>query len=244
MRRRDDEQVRSRPRRTLTVGLTMMGAVATAGACTAPRMVVPKDVAGTSEEIVITDRSAMSGALADESFTMGPYKVVDVSRKWNSSSGFSVPNYSSDNTKGGYTFGLTVPQGAAGYKGQCATYLDSKSTSVLGIDIGNQNASVLCECSGAGTVSLTLTAGTTAKYTGKLAGRGDALSVDGIYDQETGASTGKPAGYQVRGQRPVGAVEVVGKGRVWLARTLEPAARADLACIFAGLLLYKPPQEL
>jgi len=47
----------------------------------------------------------------------------------------------------------------------------------------------------------------------------------------------------VRGPQPVGAVEVAGKGRVWLNRALEPAARADMACLFAGLLLYQAPRK-
>jgi hypothetical protein len=46
----------------------------------------------------------------------------------------------------------------------------------------------------------------------------------------------------VHGSDPVGAVEVAGKGRVWLSKSLDPAARADVACLFAGLLLYKEPQ--
>src|SRR4051794_29736525 len=57
-----------------------------ATACAPVRMAVPSDVGSASDEIPISDRSSMSGALVDESFKMGPYKVVDVSRKWNSSS--------------------------------------------------------------------------------------------------------------------------------------------------------------
>ena len=41
----------------------------------------------------------------------------------------------------------------------------------------------------------------------------------------------------------VSAVEVAGKGRVWLNKSLDADARADLACLFAGLLLYQPPQS-
>src|SRR5580765_2860419 len=93
-----------------------------AGACTSARMAVPKDVGGASDEIAITDRSGMSGALVNESFTMGPYKVTDVDRKWNSSGTSTIAGVSSSEAKGGFTFGLKMADGE--YKGTCASHLD------------------------------------------------------------------------------------------------------------------------
>ena len=47
-----------------------------------------------------------------------------------------------------------------------------------------------------------------------------------------------------RGPAAVGAVEVLHPGRIWLARALDNDGRSDLACLFAGLMLYKPPRDL
>jgi len=112
-----------------------------AGSSTTARMAVPKDVGTASDEIIISERSGMSGALANESFKMGSYQVVDVNRKWNSSSGASVAGFSKSTTTGGYTFGLKAAGGE--YKGTCASQLDEKATGFLGGSFGKQNVSVL-----------------------------------------------------------------------------------------------------
>ena len=215
--------------------------VLAAGACTSARMAVPKDVGGASDEIAITDRSGMSGALVNESFTMGPFKVVDVSRKWNSSSTSTIVGLSSSEAKGGYTFGLKAAEGE--YKGTCASHLDEKSTGFLGGTLGTQNFNVVCECSGASQANFSLNADTTSHYKGTVLARNANYMIEGIYTDDKGSSSSKPLGYQVRGPSDtVAAVEVTGKGRVWLSKSLEPAARGDVACLFAGLLLYQPPQ--
>ncbi len=230
-------------RSTLVSGWLYFGSLAVvfgAGACTAAHMAVPKDVGGASDEITITDRSGMSGALANESFTMGPYKVADVSRKWNSSSTSTIVGLSSSEAKGGYTFGLKATDGE--YKGTCASHLDEKSTGFLGGTLGTQNFNVVCECSGASQANFSINADTTSHYKGTVLAHNANYMIEGIYTDEKGSSSSKPLGYQVRGPSDaVAAVEVTGKGRVWLAKSLEAGARGDVACLFAGLLLYQPP---
>jgi hypothetical protein len=203
-------------------------------------MAVPKDVGAASDEIVVSDRSAMSGALVDESFKMGPYQVVNVDRKWNSSSTTSVLGMSAGNTQGGYAFGFTATEGK--FAGTCASYLDEKSTSLLGVTLGKQNFNVICECAGPSKASLSMSADTTSHYRGTMSAHGASYAVEGVYTDEKGSSISKPVGYHVHGSDPVGAVEVLGKGRVWLNRTLDAGTRADVACLFAGLLLYQAPQ--
>ena len=95
---------------SVTVLVSLFVFVAAAG-CTPARMAVPKDIGSASDEIVISERSGMSGMLADESFKIGAYQVTDVNRKWTSSSGSSIAGFSSDSTTGGYSFGLKQPQG-------------------------------------------------------------------------------------------------------------------------------------
>jgi len=209
--------------------------------CAAQRMAVPQDVGKTSDEIVISDRSAMSGALVDESFTMGPYRVTDVSRKWDSTSSSSVAGVSSTDAKGGFTFGVKAPQGEL--KGTCASHQAGKSVGFLGGSLGSQSYDVVCACGGATQATFTISADTTAHYKGTVTAGSTSYAIAGVYTDEKGSSSGKPIGYEVRGTDPVGAVEVSGKGRVWLSKSLDPGARADVACLFAGLLLYKEPSS-
>jgi hypothetical protein len=231
------------PGRSATLSLTLL-ILGGAAACAPARMAVPKEVGGVSDEIVISDRSAMSGALVDESFKMGPYQVVDVNRKWTSSSTTTIAGFSSGAVEGGYTFGLKSGDGAGAgaYKGQCASQLDEKTTGFLGGTLGTQKFKVLCECAGPAQASFTMDADTTSHYQGSVTARSASYKIEGIYTDEKGSSTSTPVGYHVHGADPAGAVEVTGKGRVWLNKSLDPGARADLACLFAGLLLYKPPQ--
>jgi hypothetical protein len=213
-----------------------------AGACAPARMAVPPDIGTASDEIDIADRSSMSGALVNESFKMGPYQVVNVDRKWESSSKSSFLGLSSGSSRGGYAFALKAPEG--NYQGQCASELDEKAVGVLGVSVGNDNYLVHCACSGASKVSLMMNADNASHYRGTVtAPDGSSYQLAGIYTDEKGSAVSHPIGFDIRGAGPVGAVEVVGKGRVWMNRSLAPAVRADLACLFAGLLLYQPPRK-
>jgi hypothetical protein len=46
----------------------------------------------------------------------------------------------------------------------------------------------------------------------------------------------------VDGDGFVGAVDTLHPGHVWLDKTVEGPRRAQLTCLFAGLLLYVPKQ--
>jgi hypothetical protein len=62
----------------VVAGCVLMG-------CTTARMAVPPEIAKGTEEVLATERSAMSGALPDESFKLGQFAIEDVDRNWNSS---------------------------------------------------------------------------------------------------------------------------------------------------------------
>jgi hypothetical protein len=233
--------MRRAQRKVLVTSIVLLAAMT--GACAPERMAVPTDVGEVSEEIVISKRSSILGALVDESFQMGPYQVVDVHRQGNSTRNTSIAGFSTvfsfTHTTGGYAFGLQAPTGE--YKGQCASQVDEKAVGFLGGELVQQNVHVLCDCNGASQVRFRISADASSPYRGTVHARGARYAIEGIYTLENGFSSSRPTGYQVRGPAPVGAVEVLGKGRVWLNRTLDPGARADLACLFAGLLLYWPP---
>jgi hypothetical protein len=225
-----------RLRASVAQGLVGLVMAASAG-CAPTRMAVPKAVGAASDEIVIADRSSMSGALVDESFKMGPYQVTDVDRKWTSSGG----GFFSNATKAGYAFALKAPEGT--YKGTCASIVDETSVGMFGGTFSSQKYDVKCECAGAAQANFEMKSDTTSQYRGKVNARNTTFDIEGVYSDEKGSSSSTAIGYYVHGGDAVGAVEVVGKGRVWLAKGLDAGTRADVACLFAGLLLHKPPSE-
>lgn len=219
----------------LGAGLCLVG-------CGGPTMTVPADIAGASDQIPITERSSFSGALADESFVMGDFEIKDVDRDWNSTSSSGIAGYSSSDTAGGYSYKF-VAEGEE-ITGTCVTAVDKKGASVAGIEIGSQNASVGCECASSDPKTvLRMASKHEGEYGGELTTSATSYNVKAIYDRDGGFSDGKPSGYRVDGDGPVGAVDVLKPGKVWLGKQLEVTERRELACIFAGLLLYEPPKD-
>jgi len=211
--------------------------------CATPHMAVPPEMLQVAEELPVVDRSAMSGALVNESFKMGPYQIADVDRKWNSTSSTSIGPYASADTTGGYTFALKASDGGE-YKGECASRKDSKQVSALGGTFGQQKYEILCHCAGATQASFTMKADDgSAKFQGTLQSSQASYTLSGVYANDKGGTTSDPLGYDVRGTEPLGAVETTGKGRVWMSRSLRAPVREETACLFAGLLLYKAPQK-
>jgi hypothetical protein len=108
-----------------------LGLVAvTAAGCAGPRMVPPPDVSQDSEVLDVADRSAMSGALVNESFKLGSLAVSDVDRDWNKKSGFAVAGFSSATTTTGYTFKLKGP--GVAWEGSCASSAENKGVALMG----------------------------------------------------------------------------------------------------------------
>jgi len=214
--------------------------LAAATGCGAQTMSVPQDVVKSSQELQVADRSSWSGALADESFKLGPYEVADVDRDWNSGSGFGVSGFSSEHIAGGYSFQLK--EAGAAMKGVCATEQTDKSLSLgSGMSLGKQTAKVACTCGDDADVLLQTSTGD--EYGGTLNTSGGGYQIKAIYERDGALSDGTPAGYRVDGEGPVGAVEVLKPGRAWIGKQIEGPERKQLACIFAGLMLYMPPKE-
>jgi hypothetical protein len=227
------------------VGIVLMVAAGFLGSCsTTSHMVVPTDVSGVSDVIAATDRSLWSGSLADETFTLGPYKVTDVDRDWNISNengvSVSVFNFSSGKTEGGYAYGFKTSGGQM--SGQCLTEAKDTSLVVSGIDFRSRVAKLSCICGSGGTevARVVVQADIMESYTGTLITKDQQYTIESIDEREGGLSSG-PTGYRVDSDQPAGAVEVLNPGRIWLARNLKEPQQAKLACTFAGLMLYLPP---
>ena len=225
--------------------LTVIGFL---GSCsTTSQMVVPADVSGALDVIAATDRSLWSGALADETFTLGPYQVTDVDRDWDSSNSGSVSvaefNFSSGKTEGGYAYRFKTSGGRM--SGHCLTEAKDNSFSLNSVDFQSRVAKLSCICNHSETevARVILQADITAGYSGTLTTSDQQYRMESINEREGGFGSGDPTGYRVDGNQPTGAVEVLNPGRIWLARNLKDPQRARLACTFAGLLLYLPPTD-
>jgi hypothetical protein len=227
------------------LALTLAG-WACAETAAATRMAVPDEIRASSDLIAIerlTPPPGTPGAAPTESFTMGPYRVSRVNRDWQGASDSSVTGYGVGQGSGGYAFIFRGREGA--YSGQCATVASVAAPDAEGGVTMPSASNVLCECNGTAPSSTLIGLDASAHRHGTINARGLSYQIDGIYARVEGAADATLVGYEVRDARarPSGAVEIVGPGRVWLNRSLDAAARADLACVFAGLLLYKPPAE-
>jgi hypothetical protein len=228
---------------SLTYRGIALGVALGTGAC-GWNMVQPTDVVQVSEELPIKDRSSWQGALVDESFKLGAYQVSDVDRKWNSTQSSSFLGFEASRMKGGYSYGLVSAAGKL--KGECATEEREKGQNLGGgAEFSNLIAKLGCRCSDDnGAVTLTLEGSTSEQYKGAITGPDVAYSISAITERSKGWASHDPLGYRIDApSAPVGAVDLKMPGRVWISKTLESSAREQVACLFAGLLLYQPAKD-
>jgi len=210
--------------------------------CTAPTMVVPPDVAPATDPVAVQGRSSASGMFVNEDFTIGEYGVANVSRGAKSKSRFGAFGGFTSSEESGYSFDLK--QGPQTLHGECVAEASAGGVSLGSLTVSNEKKKLACACGNeaAPVASVVMQASTADNhYGGTLKAHDAAYDVKAIYDRAGGLSDGNPAGYRVDGQGAVqGAVDVLGPGRVWLAKGLTGDKRTDVTCVFAGLLLFKP----
>jgi hypothetical protein len=210
--------------------------------CAGPKMQVPHDVAGRSEVFEATDRSRMSGALADESFVLGPYAVKDVDRKWDSGAGVTIANVSHSKSQGGYTYKFEGR--GAKLSGHCVT--EDKDTGVGlggGFAMEFAYAKLACSCDGGPKQAHVEVTNDEGKLGGSMNTSTADYKVAPIHQTDDGHTMGSPLGYRMDGASGLGAAEVAYPGRVWLDKKLGDTEKAEVACIFVGLMLYKPKEK-
>jgi hypothetical protein len=212
--------------------LPLLSSVSVLG-CATPRMAPPADIAGASEILTVSDRSRASGALVNEGFKLGNYEVVDVDRKWTSTEGSGVGPWAKETKTTGFSFALAA--GGKKLPGKCSSV--TKSQGFGGFNWGSVR--IACACEGeAGKAELVLA---DASRTMKVGDK--EYKVEPINAVEGGGTQSNPTGFRVDGDEPLGAVEVVHPGQIWLKKGLDDATRANTTCAFAGLMLYKAPSE-
>jgi hypothetical protein len=217
-----------------------------AAGCAGPRMVAPADVAKGSQILEVTDRSAMTGSLANESFKLGSFDVSDVDRDWNKKSSFSVVGYSDATTTTGYSYKLKA--GGAAWDGSCASSASEQGVRVLGGSVDWGKTRITCECKQAGaTASVVLNSNSpdSEKNAAGVLTVGDSkYKVSAVNETDSTNLTSGAVGFRYDGQDgAMGAVEVMRPGRVWLKTGLPEPLRLPVACVSAGLMLYQPPSD-
>jgi hypothetical protein len=220
----------------LRLGLGALGL--TLVACAGPRMAAPADVSSSSEVLAVSDRSQASGALVNEGFKLGPYEIADVDRKWDSSSGVSVGPWGKESKTTGFSF--TLAGGKTKLKGKCESVIEKQSVLSFGgssIDWGSTTIACTCE-GGADKASLVL-----SKDANKLTVGTTDYPIQPVHSVVGGSEQSAPSGFRADSDAPLGAVEVLYPGQVWLKKGLDEPTRGDLSCLFTGLMLYKPPSE-
>jgi hypothetical protein len=208
-----------------------------AGACAGPRMAAPGDVSSSTDVLPVSDRSRASGAFVNEGFKLGPYAIADVDRKWDSSSGVSVGPWGKETKTTGFSF--TLAGGDIKLKGKCESELKKQSILGLGGSFDWGSTTIACSCEGgADKASLVL-----SKDTNKLSIGSTDYPIKQIHSVEGGGDQSAPSGFRADSDGPLGAVEVLYPGQVWLKKGLDEPTRGNVSCLFTGLMLYKPPSD-
>jgi len=217
-------------------------------ACAPIHMAVPADLAAGSHVYEVQNRTSWKGALVDESFSFGPYRVTKVDRDWTSSSGWGVGAYSTTAIKTGYAYVLVTATGEI--PGHCGVEAEKKDVAVLGGHLSAQHGTLACACGTDTTGTRFVIQGDNgAPMSGGAELRGAAdkgegsLVVTPIDHDDHGNLQPLSLGWELRGAGPVGAVETPHPGRFWLQKGLAPATADQVACLLAGMLLYDPPQR-
>lgn len=212
------------------------------GGCTPVHMAVPPDLAAGAHVYEVQNRSSWKGALVDESFNFGPYRVTKIDRDWTSSSGWGVGAYSTAAIKTGYAFVLVTPAGEI--PGHCGVEAEKKDLAVFGGHMSARQDSLACACGAdtSGTRFVIKSENGMPMGGAAVVGEGN-LVVSPIDRAESGSHYPGGLGWELRGAGPVGAVEVQHPGRFWLGKTLAPATANEAACLLAGLALYMPPEQ-
>ena len=226
------------------LGSLALATVLITAACAAPRMVPPADVSTISNAFEARDRSHSTGMLADESFELGAYHVDEVDRDATSKSGFSVGDYGNSETTTGYTYSLT--SGPANVKGACGSLAKRKSVSMGGGSSADWGSTeITCRCTIGDAMSEIRLAGLQGANAGtvRLPEHG-ALTVTAVNETDKSNFSSTIPGFRVDSPNgPVGAVETLYPGKVWIERETTGTDADHLACLFVGLMLYVPPSD-
>jgi hypothetical protein len=211
--------------------------------CASPQMVVPPDVGPATDPVPVIGHTQSSGMFVNEDFKIGDFAVANVSRGGKSTSKFGAFGGFKSDSSTGYSFDLK--QGSDSLHGECVSEASEGGFTLGGLTASNKMAKLGCACGNdaAPAANVVMSSSTTSDYGGTMKAGDASYQVKAIDDRQGGLSSGGPAGYRVDGSGVIAAVDVLGPGRVWIAKGLDDQQRKDVTCVLAGLMLYKPPKK-
>jgi len=220
--------------------------------CKVAHMALTQDFQSGSSALTVEGRSL---SIFSKSFQFGRYQVTDVHRGWTRGSGFSISNdsdskYSASEAEQKYEFSFNEPDRTT-WDVQCATVADWKELETKGLLGGgfgiefSSNRQLVCilKQEGAKKASELVMAQSLEDdvFRGALIAGAARIDIAATHKLDTTPLKMKdPTGYVFHMEgRPVGAVEVINKGTVWLNNSVMPDTRSALAATSAALLLYQ-----
>jgi hypothetical protein len=190
-----------------------------------------------------------------KSFHFGLYNVTDVHRGWTKGEGFSIWGYSESGAEQKYEFSVNESDRTT-WEVQCTTEADWSQLEMQGFLGGDltiefssnrQLACVLKQEDGEKLSKLVMaqSANETA-FQGIMMDGATRIEISPIHKLDTTPlPVREPTGYIFHIEsRPVGAVEVINKGTVWLNNSVTPETRSALAATSAVLLLYQDIKKM
>ncbi len=242
-----------RERRRLAAWLLPVFAGLTLSGCQAAHMALPQDMPSQSSKLAVEGRQLL---IFRDSIRFGHYHVTDIHRGWTKGKGFSVSQGTTEFAKSGaeqkYEFSIKESDRAT-WDVRCAVGADWSQLETQGLFGGgfgiefSSNQQLVCALKQNGgdtparlVMAQSASAGQTALQGNMTAGatRIDISATHKLDSTPLPVST--PTGYVFRiGGRPVGAVEVINKGTVWLNNSVTPETRSALAAASAVLLLHQ-----
>ena len=235
----------------LFTGLSLSG-------CQVAHMALPQDLPSESSELTVEGRSLL---IFRDSIQFGPYQVTDIHRGWTRGEGFSISSgtteFSSSEAKQKYEFSVKEPDRTA-WEVRCATGADWSELETQGFFGGgfgiefSSNQHLVCTLKQAGSEKLSKLVMAQSASANETALRGammdgaTRIEISGTHKLDTTPlQVSTPTGYvfHIEG-RPVGAVEIINKGTVWLDNAMTPETRSALAATSAVLLLYQDLQKM
>jgi hypothetical protein len=207
-------------------------------AACAQRLAVPAEFGAPFQVLEVQGRSWASGDFVDEGFELGPYRVHDVDRDWDSTITTDVGPVSNSDVDGGYSY--EVSAGTETLAARCVTSSGNDALDLgKGWSVSSPHSRLACSC---GDAVLAVEA-EQDESAGTLNWNGHHLVVRSISELEGGGQVRDPAGYRFDADEPFALVEVLHPGRAWLTSETLADRPLPLACALVGLLLYQAPSE-